>query len=528
MPVTPGSAVASAKPGSSDQSSQPITLKRGSSVAAVDAHPLDRARRRALAAADLRALEGRAGRARGGEQPVAVAQHDLGVRADVDDQRRSPPPGAAPRPGSRRRCRRRRGRRCRAGRRRGRPGGRAGRARPPAGRTARSVASAKGAPPSSVGSMPEQQVMHDRVADERQLEDVGALDAGLRREPGDQLVERLAHGRGHLRGAASGFIITYETRLIRSSPKRICGFISAGRGEDLAVGQVAEVAGDRGRADVDRDAVGRGRGGPARPRSAARPSWTATVTRQLPAAQRRLQGPEHAEVGRQVGQAPLALERLEEPGEVAGRGGEVGLGDLDVVEPDDRVELESRARRRLLRTTWRWTWLSGGTSITTSPRSVAVQRRAAGPAPGRARTGSAASSDSSGDRCPAVEVMPCFGNSPIARAHLAASADAAPAADRIDVDAERARGVEHGRARGEPAAPAGRREDDERFGHGRDGPVDGSRVGHRRAQPAAGAGTASRRRFTRRPGSPRPGRPRIGPDPAAAVRVVAHQHVGRP
>ena len=32
MPVTPVARVASAKPGSSDQSSQPITLKRGSSV----------------------------------------------------------------------------------------------------------------------------------------------------------------------------------------------------------------------------------------------------------------------------------------------------------------------------------------------------------------------------------------------------------------------------------------------------------------------------------------------------------------
>ena len=51
--------------------------------------------------------------------------------------------------------------------------------------------------------------------------------------------------------------------------------------------------------------------------------------------------------------------------------------------------------------------------------------------------------------------------------HLAAAADAAPAADRVDVDAQRARGIEHGRAFGEPPATAGRREDDERVvGHG--------------------------------------------------------------
>ena len=87
MPVTPVSAVASAKPGSSDQASTPMTRKRGSSVVAVDADALDGARRGALAAADLGALERRPGRARRGEQPVAVAEHDLGVRADVDDER---------------------------------------------------------------------------------------------------------------------------------------------------------------------------------------------------------------------------------------------------------------------------------------------------------------------------------------------------------------------------------------------------------------------------------------------------------
>ena len=55
--------------------------------------------------------------------------------------------------------------------------------------------------------------------------------------------------------APSGCIIAYETRLIRSSPKRICGFITPLTGEDRAVGQVDQVAGDRRGSDVDRDAV---------------------------------------------------------------------------------------------------------------------------------------------------------------------------------------------------------------------------------------------------------------------------------
>ena len=53
----------------------------------VDAHALDRPGRGALAAADLRALEGRSRGAGAGEQPAAVAEHDLRVGADVHQQR---------------------------------------------------------------------------------------------------------------------------------------------------------------------------------------------------------------------------------------------------------------------------------------------------------------------------------------------------------------------------------------------------------------------------------------------------------
>ena len=52
----------------------------------VDANALDGAGRRSLSAADLRALERRAGGAGRGELAVPVAEHDLGVGADVDDE----------------------------------------------------------------------------------------------------------------------------------------------------------------------------------------------------------------------------------------------------------------------------------------------------------------------------------------------------------------------------------------------------------------------------------------------------------
>ena len=87
MPVTPTSAAVSANSGSSDQWSPPITLTFGSSVTGSIAHALDRARRGALAAGNLGALEGRAGRRGGGDQPLLVAEHDLGVGADIDQER---------------------------------------------------------------------------------------------------------------------------------------------------------------------------------------------------------------------------------------------------------------------------------------------------------------------------------------------------------------------------------------------------------------------------------------------------------
>ena len=65
-------------------STSPITPS--SSVVGAHLHDLDRARRRPHAAPDRGALERRAGRGGGGEEPVAVAEHELAVRADVQEQ----------------------------------------------------------------------------------------------------------------------------------------------------------------------------------------------------------------------------------------------------------------------------------------------------------------------------------------------------------------------------------------------------------------------------------------------------------
>ena len=87
MPVMPVSATPASNAGSSDQASDADDADPRLERLAVDADALDGAGRGALPAGDLGTLEGGAGRARCREQPVLVAEDDLGVRADVHDQR---------------------------------------------------------------------------------------------------------------------------------------------------------------------------------------------------------------------------------------------------------------------------------------------------------------------------------------------------------------------------------------------------------------------------------------------------------
>ena len=96
-------------------SSQPIDLDARLERLRVDPHPLDRPGRRALSAADLGALERRPGRARRGKEALAVSEHDLGIRADVDEKRDLIGEVRRLREDHARRYPRRRGPRCRAG-----------------------------------------------------------------------------------------------------------------------------------------------------------------------------------------------------------------------------------------------------------------------------------------------------------------------------------------------------------------------------------------------------------------------------
>ena len=72
---------------------------------------------------------------------------------------------------------------------------------------------------------PQQEVVHDRIADDRQLEDVRTGMPPVSASPAIEAVERLATARV-ISPAPSSCIIAYETRLMRSSPNRIWGFMT--------------------------------------------------------------------------------------------------------------------------------------------------------------------------------------------------------------------------------------------------------------------------------------------------------------
>ena len=168
-------------------------------------------------------------------------------------------------------------------------------------------------------------------------------------------------------------------------------------------------------------------------------------------------------IDREITQSPLALERVEQPGEVAPRRGQLRLLDLDVVEADDRIDGD-RARVGFLahdlpvhlalgrHVDHRVVCDEGGTAEATALGEAAVGgvRQL-----GRGRRGQC--------RCRAGD--PVLRVLALRDGHLAAPADPSTPADRVEVDSEPARRVEDRRAACEPAAPPGRREHDERVAH---------------------------------------------------------------
>ena len=150
--------------------------------------------------------------------------------------------------------------------------------------------------------------------------------------------------------------------------------------------------------------------------------------------ERRLQGPDDVEIGVKVFESPLGPEACEEAGEIAARRLEGRPFDLDLEEPDDRIDDEIADRHALPDDLAMD--LALGRDV---DEEVAVDHRpAAEPAIGgeaskavvlrlvRTRRGQVRTAG--GD--------PVLGELPLSRPDLAAAAESAPAADRIKIDAE--------------------------------------------------------------------------------------------
>ena len=219
----------------------------------VDAHPLDGAGRRPLAAADLRTFEGRAGRAGRGEHTALIAEHDLGVRADVDEQLHG---GAAVRT-------------FRQHRRGGVGSNVAGDAWSD---VERRVGQAEfeltGATLDGLGRREhergraqrrridaEHEVVHDRVADEHDLEKAVTRCVHRGEELADELVDGAADRHRQLRGTA---LVHHDVgdaahEILAEADLRVH---PAGRCDNVPGREITQVAGDGGRADVDRHPVG--------------------------------------------------------------------------------------------------------------------------------------------------------------------------------------------------------------------------------------------------------------------------------
>ena len=113
----------------------------------------------------------------------------------------------------------------------------------------------------------------------------------------------------------------------------------AGGRNQFAGPEIAQMRRDRRGTDVDRHAEGLV--------TESRPhgdDLLAVVHRDgrlpLALAERRLQVAEHREVAGEARELPFTLERLHQPAQVAGRILHVGLAHFDVVQADDRVELD--------------------------------------------------------------------------------------------------------------------------------------------------------------------------------------------
>ena len=200
----------------------------------------------------LCALEGGPGGAGGGEHPTVACQHDLGVGAHVDDQPHSFTQMRAGGEhdgggvGTHMPC---------YARQHVDPGGRVCHQVQPCGGEVYGIVDGKGERRAAQGCRvePEEEVVHYRVADEHQFDDLVPVGSSLLAERADQAVECGAHGHRELD------LSTWVHHHVGDPAHQVLAepdlWIHGARGgQHRTGGEVAEVSGDGRGADVDCDA----------------------------------------------------------------------------------------------------------------------------------------------------------------------------------------------------------------------------------------------------------------------------------
>ena len=282
----------------------------------------------------------------------------------------------------------------------------------------------------------EQEVVHDRIADEDQLEDLVACGATLLAEPADEFVERRADCPGQL-DLPSGVHhhVGDPAHEVLAEPD--LGVHGPGGGECRAGRQVEQVAGQGGGTDVDGDAE--------RPVAEPRPDGHDLADVAYGHGCKARSVGHDVEVGGQLKsrEAPLAAQ---------GRQQVVALAELDQAQHQHRVEFDVA-------------------QVDVLADHLAVDLALCGHVDDEvpADRGGAAQPPVLGQRSPAPVVGfdgarrgevggvgrdAVLGELAEHGLDLAASADAATTADRVDVDAQSSGSVEHrGAGRDVPAAP---------------------------------------------------------------------------
>ena len=299
--------------------------------------------------------------------------------------------------------------------------------------------------------------MHHRVADEGEIHDLARVDHRFRGELTDDGGDRLTYGKGHLLLAARvhHHIADPAHQIFTKADLRVH---EAGRCHHLAGAKLDQMAGDRGRADIEGDTVdllfqpwpdgddalvGMHDSGDA-------PVGFTECLLQI------LHDPK---VGAEAGELPLLFKGALQSREITGLRMHVRRFDLDIVERDHRIELDVPDLGTLAHELAVHLALGGHVDD-----QIALKRRLAAEPPAGLQALSlikpcfnlARRGGVSSGRGDAV-----FREFPFAERDLAAPAKAASTADRIEVDAKLLGGLQHRRAQRKTATLAGWCEDDQ-------------------------------------------------------------------